>query len=184
MKEVLEVATPGDHVNHGASWRLIGDHPDFSNATDGGTHSYIDEGENLLSRESFDPLIDRLHSNLLSLVAVEDDVGSCGLKPFDFGEAARRVSAIRVELERVEDELLQHRNASESALQETALEFTAATYESAMAFESICRRLDEKANGQQYSWSKYNSDMSAFQRIVARRTEIGADLNRLVRSSW
>ena len=99
-------------------------------------------------------------------------------KATDFGAHVRELDRLASSLEEISTAL----KASPEAL-EGSHQYTAAVFEAIQALRDICKRFDEKSQGDlsKYPMSEYNADLKNYEDLVKTCQELGIALNQRFR---
>ena len=99
-------------------------------------------------------------------------------KATDFGAHVRELDRLASSLEEISTALKTSPEALEGSHQ-----YTAAVFEAIQALRDICKRFDEKSQGDlsKYPMSEYNADLKSYEDLVKTCQELGIALNQRFR---
>ena len=101
-------------------------------------------------------------------------------KATDFGAHVRELDRLASSLEEISTAL----KAAPEAL-EGSHQYTAAVFEAIQALRDICKRFDEKSQGDlsKYPMSEYDTDLKSYEGLVKTSQELGIALNQRFRDT-
>jgi hypothetical protein len=139
----------------------------------------------MLSFENYSELLQELHKSLSDFLSIEKSMLNCGLRPFDFHEATKKIQSIENETLHIKEKLDSHISQSEGNKSiNMAITYINNLLKSISQLHAISAKLEEKANGGEYGFFAYRKDLKIYDKCEKTRESYGSQLNITLKELW
>jgi hypothetical protein len=143
------------------------------------------EGEPRLQHGAFLELLRVANDLDTDIIATERSILECGLKPFDFGDAAAKLEESIQAAQRLCAELCRYSDHEESqgAIQ-AAVEYLRHLITTSSTMAELARKLEAKSKGDKFGFFQYRKKLKEYNKLSKSRSIAASRLDQLQYQSW